>query len=48
MMYSLGQLELDTIMIVDLFEVYTILKTIFLFFGVRNCARLIIIEFLFP
>ena len=48
LMYFLGGLELDNIMIVELFEVYTIYKTIFLLIGVCHCAKRNFIEFMPP
>ena len=46
-MYSLGQLELDTIILVEFFEVYTLQKTICLLIGLCRCAKYILTEFIF-
>ena len=48
MMYSPCLPELDTIVFVYLFDVYTLLKTTFILIGVCHCAKLILIEFMSP
>ena len=48
MMYSLGKLQLDTIVLVDFFEVYTLYKTICILIGVFHCAKRILVEFMSP
>ena len=47
-MYSLGQLELETIVLVEYFAVYTLLKTIFLLIRLCHRAKHIFTEFISP
>ena len=46
LVHSLGRLEQDTIMLVDLFEVYNLLKTVCISIGVWHCEKRIFIEVL--
>ena len=48
LMYFPGRLELDITTLVELFEVYTLLKTICILIGVCHCAKRMLIEFLTP